>query len=303
MRNINSAAAVTPINLLALALLAMPRQALPEGDLARQLELYRSLLTSFPYSDRVTVTTLSGPEMIDYGRSLRVIEREPHRLGDIVRMTVANAVLATYFRNNVLHLLALPSLIACVFVSNPRVSTHDMQRLAWRIYPYIRAELFLRWSEAELPAAVEATLGCLAAHGLIEPDPQAGGWQRPQPASAHAMQLSLLAQTTLQTIERFYMAVAQLVLAGSGEITQLTLEERCQQTAQRMTLLYGLNSPEFFDRTMFANFIALLRARGVIRAGAGGRLEFDEVLARVAQDAQLVLSEQLRHSILQIMHW
>jgi glycerol-3-phosphate O-acyltransferase len=69
-----------------------------------------------------------------------------------------------------------------------------------------------------------------------------------------------------------------------------------------MTLLYGLDSPEFFDRSMFANFIALLRTRGVIHAGPGGRLEFDEVLVRVAQDAQFVLSEQLRHSILQIMH-
>src|SRR5215470_9776749 len=137
MRNINSAAAVTPINLLALALLAMPRQALPEADLVRQLELYRSLLTSFPYSDRVTVTTLSGSEMVEYGQSLRVIEREPHRLGDIVRMTVENAMLATYFRNNVLHLVALPSLIACVFVSNARVPAPDIQRLASRIYPYI----------------------------------------------------------------------------------------------------------------------------------------------------------------------
>ena len=240
--------------------------------------------------------------MVEYGRSLRVIEREPHRLGDLVRMTVENAVLATYFRNNVLHLFALPSLIACVFVSNARVSTPDIQRLAWRIYPYIGAELFLRWSEAELPAAVEATLGCLAAHGLIEPDPQVGGWQRPPPSSVYAMQLSLLAQATLHTIERYYMVVVQLVRAGSGEISQVTLEERCQQTAQRMTLLYGLNSPEFFDRSMFANFIALLRVRGVIRAGAEGRLEFDEVLVRVAQDAQFVLSEQLRHSILQIMH-
>jgi len=96
--------------------------------------------------------------------------------------------------------------------------------------------------------------------------------------------------------------VAQLVLAGSGELTQLALEERCQQTAQRVTLLYGLNSPDFSDRTMFANFIALLRTRGVIHTGVGSRLEFDEVLVRVAQDAQLVLSEQLRHSILQIMH-
>ena len=301
MRNINSAAAVTPVNLLALALLAMPRQALPEADLVRQLELYRSLLISFPYSNRVTVTSLSGTEMVAYGESLRLIGREPHRLGDMVRMTVENAVLATYFRNNVLHLFALPSLIACVFVSNARVSTPDIQRLAWRVYPYIGAELFLRWSEAELPAVVEASLSCLAAHALIEPHPE-GGWQRPPPASAQAMQLSLLAQATLQIIERYYMVVAQLVVAGSGEITQADLEERCQQTAQRMSVLYGLNSPEFFDRAMFANFIGLLRARGVIHARAGGRLEFDEVLVLVAQDAQFVLSEQLRHSILQIVH-
>ena len=149
---------------------------------------------------------------------------------------------------------------------------------------------------------MEAALTSLGSHGLIEPEPLIEGWQRPAPASPQAMQLFLLAQATLQTIERYYMVVAQLVLAGSGAITQASLEERCQQTAQRITLLYGPNSPEFFDRAMFANFIALLRARGVIRAGAGGRLEFDEVLVRVAQDAQFVLSEQLRHSILQIMH-
>jgi glycerol-3-phosphate O-acyltransferase len=69
-----------------------------------------------------------------------------------------------------------------------------------------------------------------------------------------------------------------------------------------MTLLYGLNSPEFFDRTMFGNFIGLLRERGVIRASGNDRLEFDEILTHVAQDAQFVLSEQLRHSILQVMH-
>ena len=69
-----------------------------------------------------------------------------------------------------------------------------------------------------------------------------------------------------------------------------------------MARLYGLDSPEFFDRSMFTNFIGLLRTRGVIRAGGGGKLLFDEVLLRVAQDAQFVLSEPLRHSILQIMH-
>lgn len=302
MRNINSAAAATPVNLLAVSLLAMPRQALPLADLVRQLELYRALLRDFPYSERVTVTALSGEQMVAYGESLRLVTREPHELGDIVRMSVENAVLATYFRNNVLHLFALPSLIACVFVGNARVPTRDIQRLASRIYPYIAAELFLRWSEAELPAVVDGLLACLAAHGLIEPDPEVEGWRRAPPASAAAMQMSLLAQATIQTIERYYVVVAQLVTAGSGALNQATLEERCQQTAQRTALLYGLESPEFFDRTMFANFIALLRMRGVIRADGGGKLLFDEVLLRVAQDAQFVLSEPLRHSILQIMH-
>jgi glycerol-3-phosphate O-acyltransferase len=302
MRNINSAAAVTPVNLLAVTLLAMPRQALPEDDLVRQLELYRALLGDFPYSDRVTVTTLDGRQMIAYGETLRILTRAQHALGDIVSMGLESAVLATYFRNNVLHLFALPSLIACVFVSNERVPRADLQRLAWRIYPYIAAELFLRWSEAELPEVVDGVLECLGSHGLIERDPVVAGWRRPAPGSLQSMQLTLLAQATVQTIERYYMVVAQLARTGSGTINQATLEERCQQTAQRMTLLYGLNSPEFFDRSMFANFIALLRSRSVIRTGEGSRLEFDEVLLRVAQDAQFVLSEQLRHSILQVMH-
>jgi glycerol-3-phosphate O-acyltransferase len=302
MRNINSAAHVSPINLIALTLLAMPRQALPEATLARQLELYRSLLTGAPYSERVTVTAASGAEMIAYGIELKQVYRETHALGDIVRMSEPAAVLATYFRNNILHLFALPSLIACVFLSNAQVSTGDLQRLAGRIYPYIAQELFLRWEEAELARVIEAVLAVLAAHGLIEARPAQEGWSRAAPASAAATQLSLLAQATVQTIERYYMVVAQLVQAGSGTLEQATLEEHCQLTAQRMTRLYGLNSPEFFDRTLFGNFIGLLRERGVVRNGEGGKLEFDEVLIRVAQDAQFVLSEQLRHSILQVMH-
>ena len=116
------------------------------------------------------------------------------------------------------------------------------------------------------------------------------------------MQLSLLAQATIQTIERYYLTIALLLKAGSGQITQSVLEERCQLMAQRMTMLYGFNSPEFFDRAMFENFIDLLRQRGVVRVSGGGALEFDEVLIRVADDAELVLSEQIRHSILQVTH-
>jgi len=302
MRNINSAAAITPIGLLAVTLLATPRQALPEADLVRQVDLYCALQRSFPYSDRVTLTEMSGADVIAYGISMKVVTRQAHKLGDIVRMSDESAILATYYRNNILHLFAMPSLVACVFSSNARVLTEDIQRLAWRIYPYIAAELFLRWDESEVPEVVNGVLAGLERHGLIECNPERTEWRRPPPNSAQAVQLSLLAQATIQTIERYYLAIAQLVKAGSGQITQAALEERCQLTAQRMAFLYGLNSPEFFDRAMFSNFIDLLRRRNVIRNSSTGKLDFDEVLMRVAADAQFVLSEQLRHSILQVTH-
>jgi len=88
--------------------------------------------------------------------------------------------------------------------------------------------------------------------------------------------------------------------AGSGNITQEALEQRCHLMAQRMSVLYGLNSPEFFDKSLFRNFIDLLRRRNVIQVSEKGRLAFGEPLLAVAADAQLVLSEQIRHSILQV---
>ncbi|MEA3181108.1 MAG: glycerol-3-phosphate O-acyltransferase [Gammaproteobacteria bacterium] len=302
MRHINAAAAVTPINLLAITLLATPRLALPKTDLLRQMDLYRELMRSFSYSERVTVTSMSAAEILAYGQSMKTVSVEAHPLGDIVRMSDESAVLATYYRNNILHLFAMPSLVACAFVSNATVRTNDIQRLAWRIYPYIAAELFLRWNESELADVVTEVLICLERQGLIESDFERTEWRRPPPASERAMQLSLLAQATIQTIERYYLAIAILLKAGSGEITQVALEQRCQLMAQRMALLFGLNSPEFFDRAMFENFIDLLRSRGVVRLSSGGTLEFDEVLMRVAADAQFVLSEQIRHSILQVTH-
>jgi glycerol-3-phosphate O-acyltransferase len=73
--------------------------------------------------------------------------------------------------------------------------------------------------------------------------------------------------------------------------------------AQRMSLLYELHSPEFFDRALFGNFLDLLRARKVLQTNADGKLAYDPaVLEAIAADAQLVLHEQIRNSILQVVH-
>jgi glycerol-3-phosphate O-acyltransferase len=297
---INAAAAVTPINLVAMAILATPREALPEVDLVRQVELYQLLLRDAPYGPLVTITADSGAQMVRYAEAMGLLERQTHALGDIMRMNAENAVLATYYRNNILHLFAMPSLLACCFVSNAGMRTADIHRLVWRVYPYIAAELFLRWDEASVSPVVDSLLETFARLNLLQANADRSEWQRPASTSLEAIRLSVLAQATIQTLERYYLAIALLLQAGSGSITQEALEQRCHLMAQRMSVLYGLNSPEFFDKSLFRNFIELLRRRNVIQVSADGRLSFGEPLLAVAADAQLVLSEQIRHSILQV---
>jgi glycerol-3-phosphate O-acyltransferase len=299
MRNIHAAAAVTPVNLLATVMLSTPRLVMRESGLQRQLALYLQLLRDAPYSSRVTITPLDAAQIIAHGLQAQILVRAGE---DVLGLAPRHATSMVYYRNNMLHLVAMPSLLACCFISSAVLATSDLQRLARRIYPYIAAELFLRWDEAEVDALVLDQLRALAKAGLLVEEGGGVAWRPARADSIEAVELSMLAQPTLQTIERYYLAIALLLRAGSGAVSQSELEKNCQQMAQRMMTLYGFHSPEFFDRSLFEGFLSLLRRRGVLRADAEGRLVFDEVLRQIAEDAQLVLSEQLRHSILQLVN-
>ena len=303
MTRINAAACVTPVNLIGLVLLATERQSMGEADLVRQLELYASLLRQAPYSPRAWVTDQDGASMIRYAVAMGIVRLRAHELGDIVQMTEKTAVLTSYFRNNALHLLLMPSLLACAFLNNAAVPTIDLQRLARRVYPYVAEEYFLRWTEDELPAVVDELLEDLLNHGLLTANEDRSVWHRPAAEASEAVQLSVLARATMPIVERYYLAMSLLLKAGSGRLSQDALERQCQLTAQRMSLLYELDSPEFFDRALFGNFIDLLRSRGVLQVSAEGKLAYAaEMLEAIIADAQLVLAEQIRNSILQVVH-
>ncbi len=292
---INAAAVVSPVALLATVLLAMPKQAMVARDLEEQLELCRLLLKG------VWVTPLSAPEVIAYGERLGMVSRVPHALGDIVKMSEDSAILATYPRNNVMHLFALPSLVGCAFLDAEELSTADLVRLVGRVYPYLAEELCLPPDSGELPAAIGALLRRYGELGLLERLDGVEGerWRRPAAATLRAMQLSVLAQIMLPLLERYYLVLASLLQAGSATMTQHALEARCQAMASRIALLYELASPDFSDKTLFRDFIDQLRARGVLAVREDGTLAFDSTLEAVAYDAQRVLAERIRHSVLQ----
>lgn len=298
MSGINAAAAVTPISLLAYVLLATPKQRIGATELEAQLRLSANLMKRFRYSDSVTVPDWEPGRIIAHGEKLKVISRKPHLMGDVFDMTEHTAVLMTYFRNNILHLLALPASVACCFIQGRKLEMSEIHRLMRLIYPFMAKELTLQWETDDIVDVTVDAVEALVEHKLLIRE---GDFLlRPPAGSAEAYQLIMLGESMVPMLQRFYLVVALLVRHGSGTLSRMRLEKMCQASAERLSMIYGLHSPDFFNKTLFHDFIRKLQDQEVIQRNEDGLLDFDDVLIGIGADARLVLGEEIRHSILSL---
>ncbi len=300
MQEINSAAAVTPISLLAYVLLATPKQKIGADELHRQLELSLKLLRRFRYSELVTIPEQSPDQIIRHGQHLGVISRTTHATGDVWHMTEDMAVRMTFFRNNILHLLAVPASVACCFIQGRELEHAELLRLLRMIYPFMKKELCLKWKYEHIDDVTSEAIEALVEQGLLTRSRNKKLLNRPPSGSEKAYQLLMLGNAMVPMLQRFYLAIAILVRNGSGQLTRTRLEQLCQQSAERLSMIYGLHSPDFFNKTLFQDFIRTLQAKKVVRRNEEGLLEFDDSIESIGADARLVLGEEIRHSILSL---
>jgi glycerol-3-phosphate O-acyltransferase len=300
MQAINSAAAVTPISLLAYALLATPKQTIGAYELRRQLQLSIDLLRRFRYSDLVTIPDMTPDEIIEHGEKLDVISRSTHPMGEVIHMAEHTAVLMTYFRNNILHLLAVPASVACCFIQGRQLEHAELQRLIRLIYPFMQKELALKWPSEDIDDVTSEAIDALIEMQILTRSRNKKILERPPAGSAKAYQLLMLGETMVPMLQRFYLVIAILVRNGSGSLTRARLESLCQQSAERLSMIYGLHSPDFFSKSLFQDFIRKMQDQGTLRRNTDGKLDFTDTIEGIGADARLVLGEEIRHSILSL---
>ncbi|TXH68814.1 MAG: glycerol-3-phosphate 1-O-acyltransferase PlsB [Lysobacteraceae bacterium] len=297
--NINRAADVNPINLLALAVLSTPKHAMGEADLLAQIALSKVLLAEVPYSDRVTVTPHTPQEIMAHGEEINVLTRTPHPLGDVLHVDGDKAVLLSYFRNNVLHLFTASAWIACCFQHNRRMSRATVLRLGRSLYPFLQAELFLPWDEDGFAERLARTIEVFIREGLLQliNEDDGGILARNAGQSDEVFRLRALGHPLQQAFERYYIAISVLAKNGPGTLSAAELESLCHLSAQRLSLLYAPAAPEFFDKTLFRSFIQKLRETRLVWPDEHSKLVFDQRLDNWAKDAKTILGRELRHTI------
>ncbi len=301
MANINKAASVNAINLVATIMLATTKQHIDENELLKMIEINKSIIASLNYSDRLIITPLSGLEQIHLAESLRLIKRRPHELGDIIYLDAKQSVSMTYYRNNILHLMAMPSLIACCFLNMRTHTREEIISLVSLAYPFVEAELFLKWEQNELPEIIEQMLGFMSDHGLLIKNEQLDVYTRAGSGTSEYVHLTMLTRVISPVLEVYYLTLALLSRTRSEKISRAELENRCYLMAQRVAMIHELNSPDFSDKKLISNFIEVLINIDYLRTFGTEQIEYSEAFQKADKRVRLLLSKEMRTNILQML--
>ncbi len=301
MQRINESCAVNAVNLIATALLAAPNQTMDEGELIRVLSFYVRVIENIDYSDKVTITPYQAASQIHHAEALGLVKRRKHEMGDFIYLDKAHAVMLTYYRNNILHLLVMPSIIACCFNNSATINRETIKRYIRIAYPFLSSEFFLPWTSSEVDDVIDKTLGCLSSAGLITHHETVESFSRPTISTEQHAQLTTLAQVISPVLELYYMIFALLAEHGSDTLSRERLEELCYLMAQRLSLMYEINSPDFFDKKLIANFIDSLIKLEYVSINDSDNLELSDYALNEGRFARRLLDKNMQYNILQML--
>lgn len=104
---------------------------------------------------------------------------------------------------------------------------------------------------------------------------------------SHSRLLQLLAAGARETLQRY--AITFWLLSANPAINRSSLEKESRTMAQRLSVLHGINAPEFFDKAVFSTLVLTLRDEGYI--SDTGDAEPEETLKVYQMLANLITSD------------
>lgn len=201
MTEINNSAALNSVNLLATILLSNEQFALPKPQLLQQLELYLELHRQAPYHNNATIPACSAEALLSHALKLDKFNVIDDSFGSIISVKEHERALLNYYRNNILHLFAVPSLIAQQLFNRYSLSIDECRKEVELLYPLFAKEWFLTDLQDDY---IESILSFFAAQKLISFDGHLASVNKEGAALA---QLEMLGKVIHLTLERYAITI------------------------------------------------------------------------------------------------
>ncbi|MCX8712676.1 glycerol-3-phosphate 1-O-acyltransferase PlsB [Gilliamella sp. B3464] len=265
MERINASAAINAMNLCCSILLAADQRALTKVRLLEHIDYLLKLLKKIPYSDLITIPDQTPEELFEHAKEMGKFVITTDEVGEMVGLTTEQAVLMTYYRNNIQHLLIIPALVARILIKHNRISSEEVINQIKLLFPLIKSELFLYHNDEQLTQYVNKIIETYAELNLIS--------YSPDKLTLNYLKMSalqLLASSSKDTLQRYMIAFS--LLQKDPSISRATLEKEGRLIAERLSVLHGINAPEFFDKGVFATLVSSLREQGYLDDQGGANL-------------------------------
>ncbi len=302
LTRINQGAAVNCINLTSLILLATQRHTLGKQELLHQISSYLELLKALPNSKQLIIPTGNANQLLEDAKQHGAVNEFSHPLGNLIQLEEKSAILLTYYRNNIIHLFALPALIACCFRTQKQLTEQEIVSRCSDIFPLLKTELFLPYNCESISEEIKNHLAILTKLGFINTDDT--NFSRPEKDSEEFLQLMLLADVLKETLERYGITLTLLAThAGKKSISRAQLETQSQQLSQRISALFNIYAPEAFDKALFQQIVSTLRETGLIENKEGNVIDVTPKLICLHKSVMNLLSPQTQESLLHTAHW
>ena len=257
MEHINSSAAINAMNLCCSILLAADQCTLTKVKLLENIDYLLKLLKNIPYSELITIPDQTAEQMFEHAKEMGKFVITTDEVGEMVGLTAEQAVLMTYYRNNIQHLLIIPAIVARILLKNNRISIDEVLMQVKLLFPLIKSELFLYHNDEQLTEYVNNIIATYAELNLIS--------YTPDKLTLNYLKMSglqLLASSSKDTLQRYVIAFS--LLQKDPTISRASLEKEGRLIAERLSILHGINAPEFFDKGVFSTLVASLREQGYL---------------------------------------
>ena len=296
MERINQAAAVSGMSLCAICLLSAKKHAMTEDELILAIEHFLGLLAESPYSKIATFPRISAGKLLTNTLRLNKFQVKEDSFGRIISLKDRNAVPLTYYRNNILHLFALPGLIAAMVFAHGGIERSRISILLHKLYPLLQRELFIYMSLEQALSYSEALLANMLNMGLLRAEGEC--ILPPDPASKTYYSIWLLHRSIQETLHRY--AVVLTLLYRENSMSRDTLEQKSRQFAERLSSLHGISSPEFFDKNVLATFINALKENQLVETDGDDQLLHSDKSEDLRREVIALISPDIAQRIQQI---
>lgn len=244
--NLNDSATINGINLCALAIMNTPDHAISIRQLQKCIDMYLKLLHVDP-KRRASIPTATTLTLIK-----QAIELKKFHIYDVgedmkfVRPSYGQTLQLTYFQNNIVHLFALPALLANIILRNGHILREDIRSHARSLFYFLRHELFAPVDEEDLDNLIDKYLDTFLVEGYITRDADmifvsGDGYQ----------EFFILSRCIYHNLIRYLVAATALKNTKDGTINVQTFVDKCIAYSKRLPIEVTNNSPEFADPILF----------------------------------------------------